>query len=68
MPEDASLRWEAWHGALLAGIGAPLVLVTRDVDCAEVVGILSIFLGVPFLGYVEVLFGFFLCFLLSAVL
>ena len=67
MPEDASLRWEAWHGALL-GVSAPLVLVPRDVDCAEVVGILSIFLGVPFLGYVEVLFGFFLCFLLSAVL
>ena len=68
MPEDASLRWEAWHGALLARLSDPLVLLTRDVDCAEVIGILSIFLGVPFLGYVEVLFGFFLCFLLPAVL
>ena len=68
MPENASLRWEAWHGAFLARVSAPLVLFTRDVDCAEVVSILSIFLGVPFLGYVEVLFGFFLCFLLSAVL
>ena len=67
MPEDASLRWEAWHGALLARLSA-LVLLTCDVDCTEVVGILSIFLGVPFLGYVEVLFGFFLCFLLPAVL
>ena len=68
MPEDASLRWEAWHSALLACVSAPLVLVIRGVDCAEVVSILSIFLGVPFLSDVEVLFGFFLCFLLSAVL
>ena len=67
MPENASLRWKTWHGAFLARLSA-LVLLTRDVDCTEVVGILSIFLGVPFLGYVEVLFGFFLRFLLSAVL
>ena len=69
MAENASLHWKAWHcGPLLAGIRAALVLIARgDVDCAEVVGILSIRLGVLFLSYEEALLSFLLFFLLSAV-
>ena len=62
------MRWDAWHDALLARVNGALVLITGDVDCAEVIGILSIFLGVfPFMGYVKILFSFFLLFLLSVV-
>ena len=63
LTEDASFVWVARHSALRL---ARMLLVTSDVDCAEVIGILSVFLGVPFLGNKKILFVFFLFFLLSA--